>query len=262
MGMFSMIGTLTDPTEKLLNNKVEGKLHSFLMEQNKFLKCDIQAYHRTYYVGYQQPNNPDYINTLKNTYNNTASHALRNAMKKLVDGLDNEIIEIIKKFPKDAPIAICTVPRAKSESFYSPQQLYFSGIIGLAIQYINKKHNINIIDGTKFIVRHTNTKTTHLKRDTPNYDNSGPEPYPGIANDTCFFSDEIKNKHILLIDDVYTKTINIDEDFIQSLLDRECKSVKFFAIAYTQRNNLHNISNDDFSEILKQLENLTFSEKK
>ena len=40
-------------------------------------------------------------------------------------------------------------------------------------------------------------------------------------------------KDILLIDDIYTKTVNIDEDAIQALLDNGARSVFFYAIGKT-----------------------------
>lgn len=38
---------------------------------------------------------------------------------------------------------------------------------------------------------------------------------------------------ILLIDDIYTKTVNIDEDAIQALLNKGARQVFFYAIGYT-----------------------------
>jgi predicted amidophosphoribosyltransferase len=58
-------------------------------------------------------------------------------------------------------------------------------------------------------------------------------PYPGITKDTCTISDQVKGKNILLIDDLYTKTVNIDEDAIQALLDKEAKSVTFYSVGKT-----------------------------
>ena len=40
---------------------------------------------------------------------------------------------------------------------------------------------------------------------------------------------EINSKNILLIDDIYTKFVNIDEDAIQALLDKGAKSVHFYS---------------------------------
>ena len=41
---------------------------------------------------------------------------------------------------------------------------------------------------------------------------------------------------ILLIDDIYTKTVNVDEDCIQALYDAGAARVIFYAVAYTNRN--------------------------
>ena len=58
-------------------------------------------------------------------------------------------------------------------------------------------------------------------------------PYAGITNDTCTLSDEIIGKDILLIDDLYTKTVNIDEDCLQALIDKGARSVYFYSIGKT-----------------------------
>ncbi len=65
------------------------------------------------------------------------------------------------------------------------------------------------------------------------YGGDGEMPYPGITKDTCIISENIRGKDILLIDDLYTKTINIDEDAIQALLDYGAKSVVFYAVGKT-----------------------------
>ena len=88
------------------------------------------------------------------------------------------------------------------------------------------------------------TKTTHLKNvkdltwvniEGLNEQNDGMEPYPGITNDTCIIeTDLIKGKNIILVDDIYTKNVNIDEDCIQALYDAGAKKVVFYAIAKTR----------------------------
>jgi len=40
----------------------------------------------------------------------------------------------------------------------------------------------------------------------------------------------------LLIDDLYTRTVNIDEDAIQALLDKGAHSVAFYAVGRTVYN--------------------------
>ena len=93
----------------------------------------------------------------------------------------------------------------------------------------------NFDNGTKYIIRHTNTRTTHLDRNGEGGD--GNLPYPGITKDTCTISDNVKSKDILLIDDLYTKTVNIDEDAIQALLDKGANSVTFYSIGKTVSRN-------------------------
>jgi hypothetical protein len=84
-------------------------------------------------------------------------------------------------------------------------------------------------------MRHTNTRTTHLDRNGEGGD--GNLPYPGITKDTCTISGQAKYKDILLIDDLYTKSVNIDEDAIQALLDKGANSVTFYSIGKTVSRN-------------------------
>jgi len=55
-------------------------------------------------------------------------------------------------------------------------------------------------------------------------------PYAGITQKTCTLNKNIKDKDILLIDDIYTADVNIDEDAIQALMDKGAKSVTFYAV--------------------------------
>ena len=65
------------------------------------------------------------------------------------------------------------------------------------------------------------------------FNNDGDLPYVGITNATCNISNDVRGKDILLIDDIYTKTVNIDEDAIQALLSKGANSVAFYAIGNT-----------------------------
>ena len=97
--------------------------------------------------------------------------------------------------------------------------------------------NLSVIDGTDCIFRHTSTKMTHLRKPVSNFENTGSEPYPGITKDTCDIQNEyIKGRTVILIDDIYTKTVNVDEDCIQALYDAGAARVVFYAVAYTNRN--------------------------
>ena len=63
-------------------------------------------------------------------------------------------------------------------------------------------------------------------------------PYPGITNDTCIIeNDLIQGGTIILVDDIYTENVNIDEDCVQALYDAGAEKVVFYAVAKTRRKN-------------------------
>ena len=139
---------------------------------------------------------------------------------------DDDILEQARKIDK---FTICVVPRSKAESHYHPNQLLFKRTISNFAQ----SNNHILIDGTSFIIRHTNTRTTHIRKYLEGFNNDGELPRPGLAKETCHFSNELWGKDVILIDDIYTKTVNIDEDVIQSLLDQGVRSIVFYAIGKT-----------------------------
>lgn len=200
-------------------------MNKFIIESNVYLGTNIEAYYSMDYTRYGNVNNPNFLNLLKNTYDNDMY--LYFPYQNLMNILINDIPKLIEK-SKSTPSTICVVPRSKSEVSYSKNQLLFKKATRSALMKIG-----SINDGTDYIYRHTNTKTTHLRRDIKNYCNDGEYPYPGITKDTCDISPEVEGKDILLIDDIYTKTVNIDEDAIQALLDNGAKSVTFYAVAKT-----------------------------
>ena len=46
-------------------------MERFTIQKNDFLPNDCTGYFHLYYVGYGQPDNPDYLNTLKNIFVST-----------------------------------------------------------------------------------------------------------------------------------------------------------------------------------------------
>ncbi|SDE74790.1 hypothetical protein [Riemerella columbipharyngis] len=150
---------------------------------------------------------------------------MKDVLTQLCEILYNDLSEILKIIGKNK-LTVCVVPRSKKEDYYREDQLYFREVVSSVVNRLS-----NFENGTKYIVRYKNTKTTHLHKNGEG--GEGDLPYPGITKDTCEISDKIKNKDILLIDDLYTKTINIDEDAIQALLDLGAKSVIFYSIGKT-----------------------------
>ncbi len=207
-------------------------MNKFLIHSNRYLRRDIGAFFHVKFVKYKNPGNPDYINTLKNTYNDCPKSILDNAVQEL----RRVLLEDLPQLSRIPPLTVCVVPRAKTN--YHPNQLLFKSTVRSVVNQLN-----SFIDGIDYIVRHTITRTTHLRAHTPNFNNDGAEPYPGITAETCKISNHVRDKDILLIDDVYTRNINIDEDAIQALLDKRARSVTFYAVGCTGKTNFSQVHN-------------------
>lgn len=206
-------------------------MNQFTMEENQFLGRNVPGYFHVNFYGAGQPGNPDFLYKLKNdSHHNWSQQQIKFAISNLNRVIDVDFPEILKQ-TKASTLTVCVVPRAKAETSYRPDQLLFKATVGT---YARSAHGF--ADGSNFIIRHTNTRTTHLRRPVEGFENDGRMPYPGISLDTCNFSTQIKGRDILLVDDIYTKTVNIDEDMAQALFDSGARSVVFYAIGNTARN--------------------------
>lgn len=204
-------------------------INKFTIEKNAYVERDINGYYHQYYTGYNQPGNPDFLNTLKNTFLSILESHLVEARNQVVEILNEDIPQIMRKEGLSNCILIC-VPRAKSLHSYSKLQLMFKEAVKISAKSIPDTY-----DGTDCIQRIRNTFTTHL-RNAPNIPNDGHKPYPRITIHTCEIDNKLFNdRSIILIDDIYTKSVNVDEDCIQALIDNGAKNVIFYAIGYTRR---------------------------
>lgn len=155
--------------------------NKFDISKNQYLGKEIIGYYHQYYTGYKQPDNPDFINTLKNTFNNDSKMNLIDAREKVVNILLGDIPQIILDTKVPNWVCVC-VPRAKALSTYAGTQLMLSEAVQLAANKIQ-----GVSDGTDCIKRLKNTFTTHLgsAAKAGKITNDGSEPYPGITIDTC-----------------------------------------------------------------------------
>lgn len=199
-------------------------MKKFTIENNECLEKDTLAFYHTEYYGFKDSRTPTYVNHLKNQFGNSPRELLQCSYNELCDALLTDFTQLKTQLPEDC--VVCAVPRAKAEKEYTPNQLLFKKAVSCVARQ-------TFIDGTQYINRLHNTATTHLK----NYDgyNRPNErmPYRGITNDTCVISNEVRGKTILLVDDIYTKSVNIDEDCIQALYDKGAQRVVFYAIGKT-----------------------------
>ncbi len=198
---------------------------------NQILHKPVSAfYHDDYHGGDEvRRNTPksveNIICTLKNQFKDKSQSLLETTSLFLAEILMEDLPKILQVTGKEA-LTVCVIPRAKKETDYNSNQRLFKTTVCRVIEQSTHFHN-----GTNYITRHTNTRTTHMDRS--GYGGDGARPYPGITKETCTISPEVKNKDILLIDDLYTKTVNIDEDAIQALFDMGANSVTFYAVGKT-----------------------------
>ncbi|HEB9342980.1 TPA: hypothetical protein RZK39_000291 [Campylobacter coli] len=204
------------------------------IEKNEYLSKNIELFYDLDYTRFGDDKNPDFLNILKNTFSQENELVLKaskdNAKRYIYCFLEG----VIKKY-RGQNFVICSVPRSKAN--FLPNQLLFQKAISEAIDELNKKYFNVLIDGVNFIKRKKNVKTTHIK--SSNYQNDGDYPYPGITKKTCFIDyKKINNANVVLIDDIYTKTINVIEDCIQALLDFNADVKCVYCIAQTKKKEL------------------------
>jgi hypothetical protein len=203
-------------------------MNTFTISQNTFLSRNIQGFYYTDFYGSGHPNNPNFLYKCKNDIHHNWSVAQLNvAVMELRNILKNDLPGILNASNLNS-LTVCVVPRSKASNFYNENQQLFKSTVQQVV-----KEMTGFVDGTNFITRHTNTRTTHLRKPIIGFQNDGNLPYPGITTDTCEIVADVKDKNILLIDDIYTKTVNIDEDALEALLKKGAKSVLFYAIGKT-----------------------------
>lgn len=199
-------------------------MNKFTISANDYLPINVMAFFHVPYTRMGNPGNPNYLNDLKNTFNDFSQEKLQSAVQELKSTLQADLPQVFRSLDY-REMVVCVVPRAKAEGSYHANQQLFRSTVRTVISEIP-----GFVDGTNYVRRHTDTKTTHLRNPVPNYTNNGPDPYPGILENTCDISADVAGKDILLIDDIYTPGVNIDEDAINSLLKSGASSVTFYAV--------------------------------
>lgn len=199
------------------------------------LKQDtIAFYHEDYRAGkYKELGTiENMIVTLKGDFN-TAN--IRSVSYTLEIDILMDLLDIVEKvFRNSGPIRVCVVPRAKRDDYYNMNPKLFRETVQNAISGLPGRFEDGVFD----IERHTNTMTTHSVKS--GYAGDGEMPYCGITKETCTISNKVAGKKIILIDDLYTKGVGIDEDAIQALYDNGAEKVVFYSIGKTIKgiNNL------------------------
>lgn len=216
------IDKIVDTYEKKLfyHARIEpNDINFFVIKANQHLKTDVEAYYHTYYKGFKKPGNPDFINILKNQPTIYPDELLSQASQELKTILNANLPKIKEKIACDV-LTIVLAPRAKAIQDDWYQQLRKS-----VTEWCFEHKNEGFEDGCNYIIRHTNTPTTHLGEEG--------DIYPGMIKETCYISPEIEGKDILFMDDIYTFGVNIDEDSLQAIINNNPKTLTFYSVAKT-----------------------------
>ena len=210
-------------------------MERFTIRKNDYLSEHTLVYYHQPYLHYQEPGNPDFLNVLKNLINDEGQRRIDAARQEVYDIVHKDLPAIMEERQLDEAV-IVVVPRSKV--FTRPSQLGFRLTIQDCVRMLRANGYPNMIDGTECIKRHTETKTTHLRNFLRGYFNNGPEPYKGITKATCHINaDMVRDKVVILVDDIYTPKVNVDEDCAQAILDAGAKRVILYVIGRTQHNN-------------------------
>ena len=187
---------------------------------------DVVGYFHDWYYTMRDPRNTmHYLTNLKNDippYH--TPDIIRESEAELAQVLRQDFAWIVSAH---GAMTVCGVPRSKRENSYPFSQMGLKRTIRAVVR------EMGLEDGMDYIVRHTDTVCTHRARS--GHGGAGEMPRPGLLKDTCFMSPCIAGKDILLVDDIYTPSVGIDEDAIQALLDCGAKSVIFYAVGYTAK---------------------------
>jgi hypothetical protein len=131
-------------------------------QRGSYIKKVIDAfYHSDYQAGNSERREEigtveNIITTLKNSFRDKSVRVLLQAKSNLTDILKNDLPQILQKTGK-TNLTICVIPRAKAESSYFQDQLFFKQTVKNTIDTLK-----SFSDGTNYIIRHTDTRTTHL----------------------------------------------------------------------------------------------------
>lgn len=209
---------------------------------------DSPVYFTDYYTGMGTEGNPDYINHLKADDNlgyvylggHDGSRWLwnMNAASLAYRVLEYSLSTLVEQGLAPKNPTVCYVPRAKREEHYSSYQLAFKQVLRDVVR------DLGYNDGIDYIQRVKNMPTTHRKDESLCYFEGDPvievekNDQVNFMAQSCTFSEEIRGKDIILVDDIYTRGVNIDEYAYRSLLEAGAKSVILYTLACTYKREL------------------------
>lgn len=207
-----------------------------------FLRTEVQVFsHGSYYP--KRMNRGDRLSELillvKNSFEGETFATVCRARDELAGMVASDlawIADVGGPFGCERPIVIA-VPRSKPDCHWKESQLQFRPAIAAGVQgcplWVRGTDEKWLLDGTDCLTRVVPTMTTHLRK--TNVSNEGRSPYPGITRDTCRMERSIAGLPVILVDDIYTPDVGIDEDCVQYLLDKGASKVVLYTLGKTMR---------------------------
>lgn len=204
------------------------------IQRNAYLSRDIEHYWRYRYVSAAYDNDSADscvsrdIRALKNQFRTEKNSVLQSSSQRIQKEISEGLNFLVQELAVvNQPWVAVVVPRSKAT--FLADQLYLIKAISDAIpQQL-------LENGAYFIKRHSDTKTTHLMNTKiGDMNKSGDAPYPGITRDTCNLQGDVRRKNVILIDDIYTHGVNVDEDCAQFLFDNGAQNVVLYTLCKTQ----------------------------
>ena len=91
----------------------ENGVERFSISPNNFLRIRVSGYFHQYYTGFKQEGNPDFLNTLKNTFNSEKLRALIDARDEVIDILVTDIPEIMRENNITNCLCVCVPEQSR-----------------------------------------------------------------------------------------------------------------------------------------------------
>ncbi len=227
------------------------KINTEVINPNHYLRRETILVHNREYIGMysRDPEHPMFINHIKNdelTFDDQLRAKaevelechLRATFEAMEKGLLSSIFTDPQALCEKKPL-VCMIPRAKKLEYYYPEQLGFAKILKKVLEAIPFFES-----GIDMIERIANTKTSHARKFSPTFTKpftdddpcvSVGSTRPGFTKQSCRISPKVRGRAIILVDDIYTPTVNIDEDAIQALYDQGASAVLLYTVAKTVR---------------------------
>ena len=203
-------------------------MKEFVLEKNAFLDRNIRGFYHAKWYGSKKSKSLRYLEIIKQSPSNRQKQwRIDNASEVLYETLMQDLQHISRRMSNQS-LTVCVSPGTKKDSLYGEEPRIFQQIVSSCANKL-----LDFFDGSSFIQRNKSKFFIFMNTPVNHLINRVRGDYRGEALDNCEFSEEIKGRDILLVNEVYYKIINHDEDMVQALFEKGARSVTFYAVGYS-----------------------------